>query len=501
MIVKNEEAYLADCLKSAKPFVDEIIVVDTGSIDRTVEIAKQFGARVFHFAWCDDFAAARNESLRHAQADWILVMDADERITLGSGKLMRRLINAPDVVAYIVKLLLPKEGDGGMMRLGWLPRLFRNRIGARYEGTIHEQLMPSLKGKGPIPLSEITLDHRGYLTSSDEMCAKAQRNLLLLERQVREHPGDGMAWFHLAETYNSLGRLDEAIGAYREALHSLAQGTSNIPDPFLAVAYQNLGVALITQEKTDEGIVAIQRALELVPNLASAHLQLGLAYYWNVELPAAVDHLKKAIELADLPCSPSRPFRINPWLAWFYLGSAQVEREEFDAALESFRQTVRLRPDLKEAHWLLGLTALKRGLTAEALEALEAVRRLGGDEVRLDINIGSARGALGDLDGAVREFQRALAKDSDCEEARFQVCRAYRGLARWKELLKEGTALLEVGAEDPELYRLLGEACMALEAWPEAVLMFESLLAMSDDPYATEQLARCRSVMSEACHG
>ena len=74
MIVKNEEAYLADCLASAKPFVDEMVIVDTGSTDRTVEIAERFGAKVFHFPWCDDFAAARNESLRHASGDWILVL-------------------------------------------------------------------------------------------------------------------------------------------------------------------------------------------------------------------------------------------------------------------------------------------------------------------------------------------------------------------------------------------------------------------------------------------
>jgi tetratricopeptide (TPR) repeat protein len=502
MIVKNEEAYLADSLKSAKPFVDEIIVVDTGSTDSTVEIAQAFGARVVHFPWCGDFAAARNESLRHVTGDWVLVMDADERLTQGSGEMIEKLTRVPaDVVGYIVKLLWPKEGDGGMVRLGWLTRLFRNRIGAEYRGIIHEEVASSLVGKGKLVVSSITLDHKGFVKSPEEMRAKAKRNLSLLERQVREYPHDGMAWFHLAETYNAVGRLDEAVVSYRESIHFLAREQETFPDPFVAVAYQNLGVALIAQGKTDEGIVAIQHALELLPDLATAHLQLGLAYYRKIELELAVSHLAQAIELAELPCSPSRPFQFTPWLAWFYLGSAQAELEQFDAALESFRTTVRLNPDFKDAHWLLGLTALKLGLASVAIEALEAVRQLGENDVRLDINLGSARGALGDLEGAVREFRSALAKDPGSAEARFDLCRAYRGLTRWRELLKEGTTLLEVGTESPELYRLLGEACMALDAWPEATLMFESLLAMSDDPHAAEQLARCRSVLSEAHHG
>ena len=171
MIVKNEEVSLADCLMSAKPFVDEIVIVDTGSTDRTVEVARQLGSRVFHFTWCDDFAAARNESLRLAQGDWILVMDADECQIPGSGELLRQLAGAADVVAYIVKLFLPKAGDGGIVRLGWLPRLFRNRVGAYYQGAIHEQITPSLVGKGRILHSEISLDH-GAISSHPMRCTR-----------------------------------------------------------------------------------------------------------------------------------------------------------------------------------------------------------------------------------------------------------------------------------------------------------------------------------------
>ena len=103
MIVRNEERFLPGCLESVRGLVDEIIVVDTGSTDRTAEIARSFGARVFDFEWRDDFSAARNESLRHAGSDWILYLDADERIDCGGiDNCIRAAAAHPDFDAFSV---------------------------------------------------------------------------------------------------------------------------------------------------------------------------------------------------------------------------------------------------------------------------------------------------------------------------------------------------------------------------------------------------------------
>jgi tetratricopeptide (TPR) repeat protein len=480
MIVKNEEAYLADCLTNAKPFVDEMIIVDTGSTDRTIEIAKQYGARLFHFPWRDDFAAARNESLRHASGDWILVLDADEILTPGSGELMRQLVQDPEVVAYTVKLICPKEDNGGMVRLGWLPRLFRNRIGVHFQGIIHEQVVPSLMGKGKISLSAMTLDHKGYMKSPEEMHKKALRNIHLLERQVRDNPQDSMAWFHLAETYTTVGRVEEAISGYRKAIHLSVLEELTFSDVIAAVAYQNLGSVLVSQGKTDEGIAAIQKAHTLLPDFASAYIHLGQAYYNKKELKTAIAHLTKAIELADRAETPDLPFQVVPWLAWFYLGSAQAKLGQFSAALESFEKSITLNPDFQDAHWLLGLTALELSLPAMAFESFETVHRLGRDDVGLWVAMGSAKGNLGDLPGAVHAFREALARDQDSAPARFNLCLALRGLGQWNDLLIEGQKLLESGKESADLYRLLVESCQALRLWAEGAVMYEALVARAD---------------------
>jgi len=190
MIVKNEEAYLADCLASAKPFVDEMVIVDTGSTDRTVEIAQRFGANVFHFPWCDDFAAARNESLRHASGDWILEVDADERVPPELAQEIRAAIET----AAPGHFLLPFDNYIGdrLVRYGWggswgvmaAPRLFSK--GAKRWG--EQRVHPGLRLDGRERFLEHAMRHRVDNNISD-MLARLDRYTELRAADLREGKG------------------------------------------------------------------------------------------------------------------------------------------------------------------------------------------------------------------------------------------------------------------------------------------------------------------------
>ena len=140
LIVKNEEQFLAQCLKSVRSLARQIVVVDTGSTDRTVEIAKEFGAEIYSFAWCEDFSAARNAALEHATGDWILMLDADEELPTAQHEKIRADMKKSDVIAYRLPLL----NSGKEPRKSFVPRLFRNAPGVYYSGRIHEQVFPSL---------------------------------------------------------------------------------------------------------------------------------------------------------------------------------------------------------------------------------------------------------------------------------------------------------------------------------------------------------------------
>lgn len=486
MIVKNEERYLQGCLAGAKPFVDEIIIVDTGSTDRTVEIAKAFGARLFHEEWRNDFATARNASLRHATGDWILVLDADERLPADSGKLMRRLLDAPDVAAYLVKLQCPTHGGGtmGTIPVKWPPRLFRNRVEARYEGIVHECLLPSLRGTGRIVYSDVALDHLGYLQSREAMQAKATRNLRLLEHQVAETPEDSLTWIQLAETYLTLAWPDQAVVSYRKALTLFSQERKQaqwtISNATAAIAYQQLGVLLLSQEKPEEAITALQQAIGLWPALASAHLYLGLAYDRKQELATAIDHIEKAIALAGCRVQPGHPMQLIPWMPWLLKGTVQFRLHQYEATRDSLRQAIRLNSSVCDAYKLLGVTELILNQPSAALDAFETARALGDATASLFINIGTACNQLGNPKKALQAFREALTKDPESQDARLGLCQAYEQLGRWPELVEEGCALLERGVVEPALYRLLGRALQSLEAWPAAVSVYEALCAMSD---------------------
>jgi tetratricopeptide (TPR) repeat protein len=189
LIVRDEERHLGACLAAIQPLVDEIVVVDTGSIDRSVEIAARHGARVFEVPWREDFARARNVALDHAGGDWILYIDADERAT-ATGDL-RAALQSPDLVAARVPF------RASIRLTPYLEhRLFRNRPEIRFRGAIHETLVPAIRELveheglrvGDAPLA---IEHLGY---EGDLRAKHRRNLPLLRRAVEENPRRIYLW-------------------------------------------------------------------------------------------------------------------------------------------------------------------------------------------------------------------------------------------------------------------------------------------------------------------
>ncbi len=196
MIVKDEEKNISACLESVRDFVDEIIVVDTGSSDRTKDIAGSFGAKVFDFEWCDDFSAARNFSISKANGDWILVLDADERISLIDLKKIEDLVKDESVNGYKFvqrnyyneeKPIKWRSSEGDSYEeskkfLGWqfrgIIRLFRNKKGVKFEYPIHETVFNNIKGK--VVNSEIPMHHFGK--------SKGEFYYKLLEKKIKEFP-------------------------------------------------------------------------------------------------------------------------------------------------------------------------------------------------------------------------------------------------------------------------------------------------------------------------
>lgn len=207
MIVKNEERSLRRCLKAAKPLVDRMIIADTGSSDKTAEIARSMGATVLEFPWINDFSAARNFALDHSDGDWNLVLDADEYLRPCRRRDLERVLNSRGGMwlGGLTRYDSYEDEDGISQSTSVLPRVLPK--GVRYEGIIHEQPGGDYPCYG-LPLSA---DHDGYLVAD-----KGERNLSYLEEAVELYPEDPYYQFQMASTLRNLKRREESLTYFRE---------------------------------------------------------------------------------------------------------------------------------------------------------------------------------------------------------------------------------------------------------------------------------------------
>jgi tetratricopeptide (TPR) repeat protein len=245
MIVKNEEHHLPGCLASVADLVDEIVVVDTGSTDRTREVAAGYGARVYEFRWVDSFAAARNEALRHATGDWVLWLDADDRLDEANRERLRALFDhlTPELGGYWLKVFSLPTPHSSLSLMIDQPRLFRNVPTLRWHYRIHEQILPSLRAHGArLYPTDIAINHVGYQDAT--LCkAKWERNHRLLVLQQADDPDDLYTKFYFGAFYLRMGRPGDAVGPLQAVLEKVPAGehVSRVAYGMLAQAYHETG--------------------------------------------------------------------------------------------------------------------------------------------------------------------------------------------------------------------------------------------------------------------
>lgn len=213
MIARDEAATIGRALESARPHVERMIVLDTGSTDGTPQIAAQHGAEVFDFAWCDDFAAARNAALARSDAAWNLVLDADEWIeTVPRAAVAADLLpeGGGDFMGAVRRDSVLDARAGGGVAQCWIPRLLPR--GTRYEGRVHEQPV----GPGQALRMPMVLGHDGFLPHS--LARKGDRNEALLMQALEAEPEDPYLWFHLGKEHQVRERAPQAALCFTEAL-------------------------------------------------------------------------------------------------------------------------------------------------------------------------------------------------------------------------------------------------------------------------------------------
>lgn len=301
MIVKNEESVLSKCLDSIKNIADEIVIVDTGSSDNTIEIAKSYGAMVYKYDWTDDFAAARNESLKHCSRDWILYIDADEVLTSDSQKLLKALINSmPETVGgLILTIESPHAQLTGRTEIhrGGYPRLFRNFgfPNIRFEGRVHEQITPSLLelNKTFVP-TDLVIRHEGYNKSTEEMQNKIKRNYAMLLSHVQEEPLNGYAWYQLGQTLGQMQLAKEAEEAIKFAIDC-----GNLSNSVYASAAATLSQLCGNKKEFAEALKWAEESLKIAPDQIYGLNLKAYALLYLGNYSQAEDYFSKALVLKN----------------------------------------------------------------------------------------------------------------------------------------------------------------------------------------------------------
>lgn len=377
LITKNEERFLAGCLGSVCTVADEIVLVDTGSVDRTVEIAQDFGCRVLHRVWDEDFSAARNAGIDAARGRWILCLDADERVSDPAALLPAIREAAPDVGGFLIErhdVVTHPDGQSDVYPIEIL-RLFRNHPGIRYEGIVHERPNEAVIRSGfqIRSLATLKLTHLVNHLPQERLEAKQHGYLRLLDRELERDPRNFWARYYRGKTLWFLRRLDEAESMFR----GIADDEES-PLSLKASAWCMLAALLSEQGFRGAAVECVKESLALIPGQSLAYYVLAEVLYADGRYAHALAAYERVRRSMDPESGPSRVLGdlcITAGKRGYKLGCCHLALGALAEAEERFREGLAGDPDHGGCHYGLARVAQLRGNRAGALEHLEAAVR------------------------------------------------------------------------------------------------------------------------------
>ncbi|MGB3264581.1 MAG: tetratricopeptide repeat protein [Microcoleus sp.] len=382
-IVKNEETTLSRTLDSVKGVVDEMVVLDTGSGDRTREIARESGARVYDFEWCDDFAAARNESLKHARGDWILVLDADEVLVPEIVPLLKQAIKSDRLLLIN---LVRQEIGASQSPYSLVSRLFRNRPDIRFSRPYHAMVDDSaaeILQREPnwqiASLPDVAIYHSGYHKDAIAAKSKFQKAQAAMERYIAYYPNDAYACSKLGALYVESGQIGRGI---------------------------NLLTRGLTNAAIDDSIV-----YEL-------NYHLGIAYRQQQQFVKAKEHYQAAINTKVFPA-----LKLG---AYNNLGNLLKDEGDLPAAEKAYKAALKIDPNFAAGHYNLGLTLKAAGNLADAIAYYRQAIKIAPEHAEAHQNLAVALLKIGKMPESLAEFKRAIALHE--HRRPFEAERLRRGL-------------------------------------------------------------------------
>ncbi len=464
LITRDEADRVRVALDSVREVAAEVVVVDTGSTDDTVEIAASSGARVIESPWNNDFSHSRNAGLDVALGDWILCLDADERLAPNQGRRLRRLMTAP-ADAYFVRIRSPQAGRlGEQTFVHAFPRLFRNRPDFRFQRRVHEQIHPSLEAAGArIRHSDLDIEHDGYAVDHAARRLKLERNLMLLQMDLEERPGDGFVLYHLGETYALLEDPATARTFYRRALE-----IEELPPEYRASALQNLASALLSLNDLDPAIEAARDALRWNRNALTSYLILGSAECRKGECRKAIGMVDRYLKACDDPARRTNPslmgFEPDRARAYLIRGESSLRSGRLRDAEADADRLLKIAPEHAAGRRLMARIALTRGSSDAARTHLQRAVDLDPDHAASWRDLALLQAKEGDVDGALTTMNAAIHRQKqailyDCQGLLRIKAGDFPGAAdSYRRLLKLEPTCAEAHRRLAGLYQKMGDS-------------------------------------------
>ena len=359
MMVKDEEEFLAEALHSVKDIVDEMVVVDTGSTDRTVEIAKSFGARVSHYPWKQDFSDARNETIRQSRGEWVFILDADERVEMDPKyiyHLKRGLKNLEEQKPYVGLSVdvINVRLDGSFMNSLPSLRIFPNSEKMRYRNRVHNQLLPDDPDADMrLNLCDfLKIKHLGYDPVVYERRKKSDRSLPLIQKMIEDEPNNMVYRFYEGREYIIKKEYEKALNSLEQALLGILEGHHGY---FAETLKTMLSIYPRLDIDSERMLVFCELGIERTPEQPDFWNYKGHEMALLNRFDEAIDCLKEAISRCDnfvlAEVSQSHPIMSQqPWRVVEKLAGLLWQEQRYKEAYPHYQRLIKEKP-IHEKGW------------------------------------------------------------------------------------------------------------------------------------------------------
>ncbi len=476
MIVKDEEDCLARCLESVKDAVDEIIVVDTGSTDGSVEIAKKYGAKVYHHPWEGDFSKARNHSIGYAACDWILYLDADEELFREDILKLKEVTKEKNYngVSFLIYNKVYGQREGFL----YFTRMWVNRIGAYFEGIVHNQLVLP----GSTLKSDIRIMHYGYaLEDQEKMEKKQRRSKELLKKQIQEDPDNVFARFNYAQICRGQRLADEVIEHAGKIVEILTP-KDRLKLHIYLMALDQLANAYFEKKDYAKVVEYCQKALAVKPDYLDPLFMIGGAYELMGNLQKAKESLERYLEVQEEYDEKSEILNLilinlkSRFMAQYEIARIEEHWGNMGEARRRYLEVLKEVEDYNDIHFRLGKIYFDEKDFVLAQEEFEKYLNKEKGVAIVYNYLGDCRHNLGDYPIALEYYRRSFEVDETFLDGMYNAGLTAKKLCNFSLALEIFDKLLARNSDYRDGYRQRGDLNFQLSNFGGALADYHKFL-------------------------